>query len=641
MNQKARTRITSLSLTALIVFAILLAGPASAVKVGFIGFQPVVNQGETTSFLAYVDIETNERIPIQNLTLEITGSSDSVTCVFNVDGTPISGCDNITIVSMNNYVHYGYGYMFGYGYGYDGSVWSTQNITFGYGYGYNYGYGYGYENQQGYATSELVYNITWNTTGFSYGNYNVRLEANANNNNQNYKFSSTTETIYVVPTQIIKTQSISSIPANTSKSSGLIKTPLGSIESSEYIIHTNGTTPPVEITVDVRINPPAGIPNMSDMSGVMTDFYYTIDVNDTSWYDYVSAIELRMYYNQTKVEAAGLNESKLVPIRFNGTTWVRLDCDAFGGCPADMGDNSSGSTIIVKLYGSGVNTTANYVWANLSHFSSYGIGEKNYTAPSTTTTTTTTTSTTTTTIAASGGLSTTPSSSAYSPTKATGYVGKAYAGDMKTFDMSKASDLGVESVDITFASDVMNVRITIEKLSEMPSTVTTPVGVITSSGGLVYAYLQIDCTVSNDDIDSATIRFKVPKSWVTENEVNPDTIALSRYADNAWTKLTTTRTGEDDDYYYFSATTTGFSVFAITGEPVSAVPTTTTTIAPATTTTVPGVTTTTIPVTTTTLPSEEETPAWMWALVVIVIVAIGFAYWKREKIERFIKKLKK
>ena len=208
--------------------------------------------------------------------------------------------------------------------------------------------------------------------------------------------------------------------------------------------------------------------------------------------------------------------------------------------------------------------------------------------------------------------------------------------------MSKASDLGVESVDITFASDVTNVRITIEKLSEMPSTVTTPIGVITSSDGFVYAYLQIDCTVSNDDINSATIRFKVPKSWVTENEVNPDSIALSRYADNAWTKLTTTRTGEDDDYYYFSATTPGFSVFAVTGEPVSAVPTTTTTIAPATTTTVPGVTTTTVPVTTTTLPPpKKEIPVWMWALVVIVIVAIGIAYWKREKVERFIKKLKK
>lgn len=60
-------------------------------------------------------------------------------------------------------------------------------------------------------------------------------------------------------------------------------------------------------------------------------------------------LELRIYYNDADVSAAGINESTLKMYRWNGSSWAVV---------AD----------------SGVNTSENYVWANLTSFSDYGAG---------------------------------------------------------------------------------------------------------------------------------------------------------------------------------------------------------------------------------------------------------------------------
>ena len=83
-------------------------------------------------------------------------------------------------------------------------------------------------------------------------------------------------------------------------------------------------------------------------------------------------------------------------------------------------------------------------------------------------------------------------------------------------------------------------------------------------------YKQMKIFVGNErfeeSIDQGYIEFRVPKSWMEENGIDPATITLNRYHGNAWNPLSTEMTGEDEEFYYFRADTPGFSLYAITGE---------------------------------------------------------------------------
>lgn len=183
--------------------------------------------------------------------------------------------------------------------------------------------------------------------------------------------------------------------ANTSNSSGIIYladqgAPQSFIEETgiegyEYIVHTKGTTPPVEVNVSVFLEPPAGeVTDISLEKGGIPGFYYKIHVNDSAWFTNVSVVTLKIYYNYTlltsKLQAAGVGESTLRPMRYTNGSWVRLDCTSLGSCPATLPDGT-------KLYASGVvthdvNATHPYIWANLSNFSVYGINGGTVSTPS-------------------------------------------------------------------------------------------------------------------------------------------------------------------------------------------------------------------------------------------------------------------
>src|SRR3989338_10350770 len=135
------------------------------------------------SFIAEVDIENIEKVPLQNLTINIRGPSNE-TCVFSPGGTKLIGCANISTISVANSFGFGYGYGFYYnssngqyyGYGYDNV--NGQSYFFGYEQFYGYGYASGY-TYGGALGSELKYNITWNLTkaDAKYGRYNATLDA--------------------------------------------------------------------------------------------------------------------------------------------------------------------------------------------------------------------------------------------------------------------------------------------------------------------------------------------------------------------------------------------------------------------------------------------------------------------------------
>lgn len=133
------------------------------------------------------------------------------------------------------------------------------------------------------------------------------------------------------------------------------------------------------------------------------------------------------------------------------------------------------------------------------------------------------------------------------------------AGESDTIQFTK--DVDIEEITITVKNDVKNVEISVKKESMKPAEVTTP-------PGAAYSYLTVTTSnIQTADISEVKIKFKVGKSWISENNINKNTVKLYKYT-TEWNELPTTLVSEDDNYIYYEALSSSFSVFAISGEKV-------------------------------------------------------------------------
>ncbi len=124
--------------------------------------------------------------------------------------------------------------------------------------------------------------------------------------------------------------------------------------------------------------------------------------------------------------------------------------------------------------------------------------------------------------------------------------------------------LDFSEIKITVKNEVKTVTITITKLGGKPAEVTHDF-----TGKKVYQYVTIEKTnIENEDIEKSTIKFRVPKIWLTQNSINKAKVILNRYG-NGWIALATRMLSEDDENVYYEADTSGFSVFAVTGETIN------------------------------------------------------------------------
>lgn len=87
---------------------------------------------------------------------------------------------------------------------------------------------------------------------------------------------------------------------------------------------------------------------------------------------------------------------------------------------------------------------------------------------------------------------------------------------------------------------------------------------ITERKGQVYNYLRITTNLG-DNIRNATVTFQVAKTWLTENELNDNDLALFRFGEKSrnWDRLDTNVLEGDESYSYYQIEATGFSYFAI------------------------------------------------------------------------------
>ncbi len=141
------SKVLSGFVTVLVVGLLVLLGPVNALQLSLSGLNsntPYI-AGEKISFTGKIDIETNERPEVRNVSVMINGEE---ACTIDIWGWVLHGCEGVTVTLKE------YATSFGYGYGYN--VFNGGNGSYE-GYGYSYGY------HQGKSPGYISYNITIDT----------------------------------------------------------------------------------------------------------------------------------------------------------------------------------------------------------------------------------------------------------------------------------------------------------------------------------------------------------------------------------------------------------------------------------------------------------------------------------------------
>lgn len=176
--------------TIMILGFVVFFGLGNAVKLDIGTNTNEVFFGELLKFNLNVDIEKNERLPIDKIRFKIYdeyGTNLSV-CEFDVYGNIVGVCDvefeNVSLVYPN--FNYGYGFLNGDGSGYNSTNNTIREENFLFGYGYGYGYGYDYN-----SFSDLFsYEVFWRVPFFNetFMNYKAVFEVYSNNSDRDFTY---------------------------------------------------------------------------------------------------------------------------------------------------------------------------------------------------------------------------------------------------------------------------------------------------------------------------------------------------------------------------------------------------------------------------------------------------------------------
>jgi chitodextrinase len=83
----------------------------------------------------------------------------------------------------------------------------------------------------------------------------------------------------------------------------------------------------------------------------------------------------------------------------------------------------------------------------------------------------------------------------------------------------------------------------------------------------VYDTYELSATgVSLSDIDGTTVTLRVPKTWLTQNSVAIDDVAIYGYESSGWRPLSSSVAQESDDAYFITTASTDIVTFALAGE---------------------------------------------------------------------------
>lgn len=111
---------------------------------------------------------------------------------------------------------------------------------------------------------------------------------------------------------------------------------------------------------------------------------------------------------------------------------------------------------------------------------------------------------------------------------------------------------------LSVSSEASGVKISVRKVDEGDIVARLP--------QKVFSYLEIEKeNITDSSISGANISFRLPVSWMEENDAERDEISLYRYS-GGWGRLDTRYAGSTPSYFYYEASSPGFSTFAIVVE---------------------------------------------------------------------------
>lgn len=168
----------SVMITFFVIAILFISGPVQAVILDIQNLPTEAKAGDIISFIFRIDIDPDERIPLNLLILDIDGTE----CRYYLNGTLIPGspqsCDafDLTQTNLASYT---------YGYGYAGDFMTSEQQYYG------YGYGYGYDSTATY----MAYSVIWDTDTYSEGAHNIQISAISNSTADNHQYRSIKKTV--------------------------------------------------------------------------------------------------------------------------------------------------------------------------------------------------------------------------------------------------------------------------------------------------------------------------------------------------------------------------------------------------------------------------------------------------------------
>ena len=344
-----------------------------------------------------------------------------------------------------------------------------------------------------------------------------------------------------------------------------------------------------------------------------------LNVSNTTSPENVSSIEVRIYYTYKKISDLELDESTLAIYYWNGT-WVK--CEDYINETIQNGSH---------VYNASRNATGRYVWAEVDQFSVYGMGgvwldtdgdgipDINDNCPTKAGPASNNGCPVTGGPGGGGGGVAAPKITvSASEGKVEITINYLPANKETTLTVPSTKNMPVMSLGINVNKRVSNIEMNITTLDAKPSNISAGIS------GVVKDYIQIDTkNIEDADINNVTSGFKVPVSWIDDNNVDKESVALNRYADDKWNALETSKTKEDSGYVHYSAVSPGLSVFSISGQITGAPATTAPPVTTAAPTTVAPTTTPTAPVTAV----PPKGPSTGKIILAILIIAGAAYYW--------------
>ncbi len=125
--------------------------------------------------------------------------------------------------------------------------------------------------------------------------------------------------------------------------------------------------------------------------------------------------------------------------------------------------------------------------------------------------------------------------------------------------LSGFAKTGVTEVSIEVNQETTNAKVKVSAYDSKPTEVSSSYPLKT------YRYLQISTENLNENLEKAKVKFEVDKTWVTEQSLDKNDLAISKFneQEEVWDELETSFDSEDDNFYYYTVELDSFSFFVV------------------------------------------------------------------------------